>query len=302
MVCKSGCAFQKVPFFPSFIHPGVCLLAVLPLHVFLSPCTTWGKGLHYVYNSVGFPSSKPAINPNHCYFFIAGGTFHTLHGGSSATHLTVPFPLCAASRALPEHTEMINTTSHSSSSLTGLPQVFSECHKLQEPCKGGELQACPSWVGPWACRVCGAVWGQALSDVECSALPLPLAPVAMAVVCPVINVWITAHSPWHLQQELELFSRHGWGDAGSGATTRADAPAQVSSPPQLPALLLSPAYTHSSKGGETRQILIIALWVPKPYMLDWSFYPWYTIGWWAEEMPSEVAFISADTEWTRYVS
>ncbi|RLV98764.1 hypothetical protein DV515_00010341 [Chloebia gouldiae] len=62
--------------------------------------------------SQGFGRPNDHHGNIYSFFFqeIVEGTFHTWHGGSSATHLTIPFPLCATCPALPEHTEMINTT------------------------------------------------------------------------------------------------------------------------------------------------------------------------------------------------
>lgn len=108
MVCKSDCVFQKFLFFLLLLSLLVCVCWQLFLfHVFLPPCTKWEKSILYVYNPVGFPSSKPAINPNHCYFFLQKALF-TPCVVEAAQH--IPFSLSAASPALPEHTGMIKTT------------------------------------------------------------------------------------------------------------------------------------------------------------------------------------------------
>lgn len=266
-----------------------------------------GERACHVYNPVGFPSSEPTINPNYCYFFLAEGTFHTLHGASSTTHIS-PSPFHCVQRPLPFQIMQRWLTPPDTAAVPwhGFLRYFVNATSFRKLVKEERSKAAsPVWVeggseGKWCC----VFQGQALSDVECSALPHLLAPVAMAMVCPVKDVCITAHSPCHLQQgseEQELFSHHGWGNSEGGATIRAGAPALVSSHPQLPAFLLSPSHTHSSKGGKNSQILIIALWVPKAESLAGLFIT-DMIRWWAEKIPSEVAFISADSEWTRYVS
>lgn len=55
-----------------------------------------------------------------------------------------------------------------------------------------------------------------------------------------------------------------------------------------------PSSRHPSKGGDNTQILIIALWVPKPGSLPGRFII-DMIMWWVETIPSGVLFISGDS-------
>lgn len=154
--------FQKVPFFLLFLSILVCTCWHLFLfHVFFSPRTKWGKALPYLYNPVGFPSSKPAINPKHCYFFVAEGTFHTLHGGSSTT--LSPSPFHCVQHALPFQSTQRWLTPPDTAAVPchGFLRDFVSATSFRKGRRSSSLRqesskpASPVWVhGAW--RACGA--------------------------------------------------------------------------------------------------------------------------------------------------
>lgn len=147
-------------------------------HVFLSPSTKWRRHLPYVYNPVGFPSSKPAISPNYYYFFTAEGTFHTLHYRSSTIHVSpspfhcvqhpLPFPITQRWLTLPD---TIAGPWH------GFLRHFVNAISFRKPaCEERYKHVSTVWVGATSQGVrCHAFQGQALNAMECSILSL-LAP------------------------------------------------------------------------------------------------------------------------------
>lgn len=240
---------------------------------------------------MGFPSSKPAINPNHCYFFIAEGTFRTLHGGSSTTHIS-PSPFRCVQHPLPfqsPHRDDLTPPDTAAAPWHGFLRYFVSATSFRKP-EREESSKPASPEGRWELAGWVVLRFKAEHSGMSSALLSPSpGSCGHGVSC---DRWMDYSTFPSLSGEQELFSHHSRGDAGRGATIRAGAPALASSPSQLPSSSL--LHTHS-------QILIVSLWVPKPGSLTGLFIT-DMIRCWAEKIPSEVAFISADSEWTRYVS